>query len=99
VLFTQDARADVTAASDWYEERAPGLSARFRAALDLTVQRIAGNPLQFQLEIHDVRRAFMRRFPYTLLFRVEPATLQPSSPASMPAVTPSNGSVEPEAKS
>jgi hypothetical protein len=44
VLFTQSARAEVIAAQDWYEQRAPGLGARFIGELDLTVQRIAENP-------------------------------------------------------
>jgi plasmid stabilization system protein ParE len=48
-----------------------GLGVRFRAELALAAQRIAGNPLRFPVILHDVRRALLRRFPYSLLFRVE----------------------------
>jgi plasmid stabilization system protein ParE len=71
ILFTQDARSDVIAAQDWYEEQSPGLGARFTDELDLTVQRIADNALQFPVVFRDVRRALVRRFPYSLLFRIE----------------------------
>jgi toxin ParE1/3/4 len=72
VIFTQDARAEAIAAQDWYEEQAPGLGVRFRADLDIIVQRIADNALQFPCVFRDVRRALLRRFPHYLLFRVEP---------------------------
>jgi hypothetical protein len=75
VIFTQAARAEVIDAQDWYEEQFHGLGARFRAELDLTVQRIADNALQFPIVFQDVRRALLHRFPHYLLFRVEPAAV------------------------
>jgi toxin ParE1/3/4 len=72
VLFTPDAREEAIAAQDWYEEQSPGLGAGFTDELDITAQRIADNALQFPLVFRDVRRAILRRFPYSLLFRVEP---------------------------
>jgi toxin ParE1/3/4 len=72
VIFTQATRAEAIAAQDWYEQQSPGLGARFRAELDIAVQRIADNALQFPFVFHDVRRALLHRFPHYLLFRVEP---------------------------
>lgn len=41
------ARLDVVDAHDWYECRVQGLGWRFTAAIDLEVQRMSINPLQF----------------------------------------------------
>jgi len=75
IIFTQAARAEIIAAQDWYESQTPGLGARFRGGLDIAIQRIAANPLQFPLVFRDVRRALLRRFPYGLFFRIQPNAL------------------------
>lgn len=41
------ARLELIAAQDRYEREAIGLAARFRAAVEVQVERIATNPLQF----------------------------------------------------
>lgn len=51
------ARLDMIDAQDWYERRAQGLGARFRAEVDFQVKRIAANPLLFPEILADVRRA------------------------------------------
>jgi plasmid stabilization system protein ParE len=71
VIFTQAARLEVIDAQDWYEAQASGLGVRFRAELDLAVQRISDNALQFPIVLRDVRRARLHRFPHYLLFRVD----------------------------
>lgn len=71
VIFTQAARLEAINAQDWFEAQASGLSVRFRAELDLAVQRISQNALQFPVVLRDVRRALLHRFPHYLLFRVE----------------------------
>ena len=93
VIFTQDARAEVIAAQDWYEEQASGLGARFRTELDVTVQRIADNALQFPFVFQDVRRALLHRFPHYLLFRVESDAVTVIA-CLIPAAIPGNGGVE-----
>jgi len=85
-------RAELIAAQDWYEEQAHGLGARFRTELDITVQRIADNALQFPFVFHDVRRALLHRFPHYLLFRVEPDAVTVIA-RFHPAAIPGNGSV------
>ena len=69
VIFLPAAQIEVSEAQDWYEAEAGGLGAAFRAELDLAVQRLADNPLQFPLVFADIRRALLRRFPYALFFR------------------------------
>jgi plasmid stabilization system protein ParE len=76
VKFTQAARLELIEAQDWYEREAPGLGSRFREAIDFLARRMSANPLQFPIVFKDVRRALLRRFPYSLFFIVEPDTVR-----------------------
>ena len=71
VIFTQAARAELIDAQDWYEGEATGLGRRFRQAIDAFAQRMSDNPQQFPVVFKNVRRALLRRFPYSLFFVVE----------------------------
>ncbi|MGD0799343.1 MAG: type II toxin-antitoxin system RelE/ParE family toxin [Acidobacteriaceae bacterium] len=71
VVFTLAARTELIDAQDWYENEAPGLGRRFRAAVDTVIERIGANPLQFPLVHKTIRRARLHRFPYALMFVVE----------------------------
>ena len=75
VIFTQGAREEVIAAQDWYEREAPGLGRHFREAIDALIERMSANPRQFPVVFKDVRRALLRRFPYSLFFVMEGETL------------------------
>ncbi|WP_020176520.1 type II toxin-antitoxin system RelE/ParE family toxin [Methyloferula stellata] len=70
IFFMPAARAEFIDALDWYEREAKGLGTRLQGEVDAQVRRIAANPLQFPIVLHDVRRARLRRFPYSLFFRV-----------------------------
>ena len=71
VLFTQGLRAELIEAQDWYEGEASGLGQRFRQAIDAMVARMRDNPRQFPTVFKNVRRALLRRFPYSLFFVIE----------------------------
>ena len=58
-------------AQDWYEREATGLGRRFRQAIDALIDRMIDNPGQFPVVSKNVRRALLRRFPYSLFFVVE----------------------------
>jgi plasmid stabilization system protein ParE len=75
VVFTPAARAELTAAQDWYEGEAPGLGWRFREAIGTLVERVTGSPRQFPIVFKHVRRALLHRFPYSLFFVVEDTTV------------------------
>jgi len=49
-------------AQDWYENEVPGLGGRFRAAVEVAIERISANPRQFPVIYKNVRRALLRRF-------------------------------------
>ena len=71
VRFSQTARAELIDAQDWYEGEAAGLGRRFREAIDALTERMSANPLQFPVVYKNVRRALLRRFPYSLFFVIE----------------------------
>ena len=75
VIFTQAARRETTEAQDWYEAEANGLGRRFRQAVDVVVERVSTNPRQFPVVLRNVRRALLRRFPYSLFFILENETV------------------------
>jgi plasmid stabilization system protein ParE len=75
VIFTQAARAELIDAQDWYEGEAVGLGQRFLEAIDAVAERMSTNPQQFPVVFKNVRRALLRRFPYSLFFVVENDTL------------------------
>ena len=58
-------------AQDWYEGEATVQGRRFRQAIDALVERLSDNPRQFAVVFRNVRRALLRRFPYSLFFVVE----------------------------
>jgi plasmid stabilization system protein ParE len=75
VVFNQAARAELIEAQDWYEGEASGLGRRFRQAIEVLVDRMSENPRQFPVVFKNVRRALLRRFPYSLFFVVEDETI------------------------
>jgi hypothetical protein len=68
IIFTQAARSELIAAQDWYEGEVTGLGRRFRQAIDALTERMTANPWQFPTVFKNVRRALLRRFPYSLFF-------------------------------
>ena len=70
--FRPEAAEELLRARDWYASRVSELGDRFAAAIDATVQRVTARPLAFRVlpRVPSIRRAQLRRFPFTLLFRV-----------------------------
>lgn len=71
VVITPEAEAEFDEAADWYEQRA-GLGAAFTAAVREVLNRIAELPLLHQVVYKDIRRGVVRRFPYSVFYRVDP---------------------------
>lgn len=72
LVLTAAARKDIAEAQDWYKRESTALTASFRAELDRQMDRLVNRPSLFPFARADVRRAKLRRFPYSLLFRVMP---------------------------
>ena len=65
------AELEIAEAADWYYERARGLAAEFVRVVDAAFATIERNPLQFPLVDPPIRRAVLRRFPYSILFTAD----------------------------
>ena len=73
VVFRLAAQREFDDATLWYEERRAGLGAEFVAEIDRAVESIAQNPSRFPTMHGDLRCIRVRRFPYSVFFRVESA--------------------------
>ena len=72
LLLNPEARADVAAASTWYENQRPGLGVEFLAALEECLSRIQEHPLGYHPIHRQVRRVSLRRFPYQVYYTFRP---------------------------
>jgi len=72
VIVRPEAAGDIEDAYSWYERARPGLGDEFLAAIRSQLDLVIEHPEQSP-EIHrNTRRALVRRFPYSILYRVEP---------------------------
>lgn len=72
ILFAPEARAEFDSAERYYEQQVPGLGLRFRHEVRAALQRLRRWPLAAPVERGEVRRLLLSRFPYKLLYAVEP---------------------------
>ena len=70
VVLRRAAEHDLEEIEDWYELKDPGLGGEFRAAVDEAIGRIAGNPFLYADLYRGNRRVLLRRFRYSLWYRV-----------------------------
>ena len=70
VVTRPAAAAEIETAYRWYEKERAGLGSEFLEAVDRPVSTIAENPERFAVIRKDVRRAVLRRFLYSILYRI-----------------------------
>ena len=73
--FFRSAEMETLKAADWYKERGPALGIRFFAAFRAAVAEIEDSPLLHREIEPGYRKCNLRRFPYTLIFRVTPTEI------------------------
>ncbi len=61
---------DVNEAASFYQSAHAGLESEFRQEIDAAVDRIANRPLLFPIVEAQFRRCIVRRFPFSILFRI-----------------------------
>jgi plasmid stabilization system protein ParE len=71
LIVQPSAKHDIVDADAYYAQY--GKADAFIAALDRVFTQIAERPLMYPIVYEDVRRALMRRFPYSVFFIVERA--------------------------
>jgi|SRR5216683_1904190 len=68
VRFHHAAAAELIRARDWYEHARPGLGTAFASEADRIVSLIEQFPGRFPFHADNVRRASLRRFPFSIFF-------------------------------
>jgi len=70
VIHHPHAEAELIEAGLYYESKQPGLGGEFLGEIDASVDSILRDPRRLPTVEGDVRRQFVRRFPYEIYFRV-----------------------------
>lgn len=71
IILSPDAQSDIRAAARWYQREESDLGYQFKNEIRLTFRRIIKYPLAFPLVDNLIRRALMKRFPYSIYFIVK----------------------------
>ncbi len=72
VVLRRAAQKEFDEAADWYEEKRPNLGREFVHQVQRTFDRVCTNPGRCPVVFEDVRQCIVDRFPYSILFQVEP---------------------------
>ena len=72
VRFLRPAELEMLDAARYYELQASGLGGDFLDKIDSAVQDIGIHPERWPVVRFDIRRRLIHRFPYALLYRVDP---------------------------
>ena len=70
LLFPRDALNEMIDAANFYEKKRPGLARRFDAAIETAFQMILANPESGRKYVNDVRKYRLRKFPYSVFYRI-----------------------------
>ena len=70
ILFRPEARTEALEARSWYEARSVGLGLEFARSLDAAIAAAFRDPAAYSLVEGDCRRILLRRFPFSLVYRV-----------------------------
>jgi plasmid stabilization system protein ParE len=66
-----EAEEDIFEALSWYEDKRPGLGKELLFCLEAELSTIQRNPLIFQKQYKQIRRALIRRFPYGIFYLID----------------------------
>jgi plasmid stabilization system protein ParE len=72
IVFRAEARVEFDEAFDWYEQQQAGLGADFLMCVAELLERIESLPEAYEVVFENVRRAVVHKFPYLILYKVEP---------------------------
>ena len=71
VVFRHIARQEMAESIAWYDSQRADFGIEFASEIESFLTSIADTPEQFGKVRGDVRRAVLRRFPYTIHFLIE----------------------------
>jgi plasmid stabilization system protein ParE len=72
IVFRAEAQTEFDEAFDWYEQQRAGLGVDFLACVAEVLEHIGSLPGAYEVVFESVQRAIVRKFPYLILYKVEP---------------------------
>jgi plasmid stabilization system protein ParE len=75
VVLRHHAAEELLAACDYLEAQRDGLSIRLIGEVRRVIDRISTHPKLHGIVLKDIRRAAVRRFPYSVFYRVMPTRI------------------------
>ena len=73
VIFRQAAEDELINAYDWYEKRRAGLGSKFLHCVETCIVSVQQQPKRYPVAARDIRQGIVKRFPYTIFYRIEGA--------------------------
>ena len=73
--FDPTAAEEVAAAENWYRKQSKSAAAAFIAELDRAIGCIGDASGRWSEHTHGTHRFVMRRFPFSIIYRVGPSTI------------------------
>lgn len=70
LTIKKEAQIEIDEAIFYYEERQNGLGNLFSEQVGLYLEEIQNNPEHYQIKQKNYREAFIRRFPYVIVFEI-----------------------------
>lgn len=71
ILFTKFAKQELEDAFAYYQTELQGLGLVFKNEIKSSLKRISKHPEAWSVEINEVRKALLHRFPYKILYSIE----------------------------
>jgi plasmid stabilization system protein ParE len=72
VVFLPQAEQEMLEAARFYESQTAGLGIDYLSEVESAVQTIAESPTKWPVIEGELRRRLIRRFPFGILYRIEP---------------------------
>lgn len=69
VVLRDEASAEFDDGFDWYDAKEIGLGPAFASEVKIVFDRIAANPLMHGIVRADIRKAIVKRSPYSVFYR------------------------------
>lgn len=76
VIQHPHAAVELREAVAWFGQRSAVLGGRFLDEIEAATAQIAQAPLRWRTVFADIRRVYVRRFPYTIFYRVKADQVQ-----------------------
>jgi len=68
IIIRPQAEDEIQSAYYWYEKRREGLGKDFLLCIEEIIERISRSPHLYPIVYKNIRRALVRRFPYSIFY-------------------------------